>query len=650
MRRSVQDFGLSIAAFAALFLTLLSTGPLRAETTAGELRIAAVEAIDSRAAVDLEALVVAELLARKFALKSEPVEAAWVQQLLGFYSAAGASTVWVEPGGVSPRGRQAIDELRRADEYALEPARLNIPPALSTPSDERALARFEVAMSLAVARYAWHARGGRMEPTSLSLWLDYTPRPGNAAEVIGAIQRAGDIEKAFGALHPQHRQFDALRRALLLETSGSASATELQPMIPMGVRIRPNRRHPDVALARLRLSAPARDGDHELLDSDFQKTLFEFMNETARIHYGRKRGIDDDVRVALNGGSAASPVGGSLGGDRAKIDLIRANMERWRWLPRDLGDLYVWNNLPEFQTRVVKAGEVIHQERIIIGQPDTQTPVFSDSILRVIFNPDWNVPESIKLSSLWGNLRGGDFGVLKRRNMKIMHDGREVNPAKLKFDVLNAREVPIVMAPGPGNPLGKFKFVFPNKHDVYMHDTTSKGLFNSNVRTFSHGCIRVRDPQRFAEVLLAEGRGWNKADVRWQMRTKAMTRLELDRAIPIHNTYFTLVADASGKLQKLNDVYGHDKRIIDALNGVDPKRIAASDPAMAQKRKNEQLANAPPVVVPAKIASKRLRAPAVDQRLPPPSLFFKPPPPARPYVAVRSGLTRAVRPRGLLYW
>ena len=206
------------------------------------------------------------------------------------------------------------------------------------------------------------------------------------------------------------------------------------------------------------------------LDSDFQNALYDFMNNVARENYGRGRGIDDDVRRALNGGSR--------GGNRAMLDLLRVNMERWRWLPRDFGNLYVWNNLPEFETRIVKNGEFIHRERIIIGQPDTQTPVFSDSMLRVIFNPDWNVPELIKLSSLWSNLRGGDYGVLQRRNMKIVNEqGKEINPSKLKYAELNARDIPIVMGPGSDNPLGRFKFVFPNKHDVYMHDTTSKGLF-----------------------------------------------------------------------------------------------------------------------------------------------------------------------------
>ena len=596
----------------------------------------------------------------------DEVELKWLSQLADFYAKPGAKAVWVGLDGLTPRARIAIDEMQRAGDYGLDPAKFNVPWIAPGQTDLRSLASAEIRMSLAVARYAWHARGGRFDPTSLSLWLDYQPRSGNAADVVAGVVAADDPASALRALHPQHEQFEFLRRAYLKERGGT-STTDNRVSIPMGGRIKPGSRHPDVAMARYRLGLPAKDGDDELLDTEFQQALYEFMNVTAGINYGRGRGIDDDVRQALNGQTAGQTAGHSTGqstgqtngrakgGNKALMEILLVNMERWRWLPRDFGDLYVWNNLPEFETRVIKNGQVIHQERIIIGEPATQTPVFSDSMVRVIFQPEWNVPETIKLSSLWSSLKGGDYGVLKRRGMRIVNEGKEINPAKLKYASLNARDVPVVMDPGPGNPLGAFKFVFPNKHDVYMHDTTSKDLFESKVRTFSHGCIRVRNPQALAEVVLGEAKGWNKADVRWQARGKKQTKIELDRAIPIHNTYFTVIADASGTLRKLPDIYGHDKRLADALRGVDPKKIGADDPALALKKKNEELANAATVAPPRPQGSSRSRPRVAATRRPAPSpspfaSFFRPAPPQRFYAA-RSGLFRAPpQPRGFFFF
>lgn len=595
----------------------------------------------------LAAHVVADLLARKIAPAPPSVESTWLTQLIAHYAARERAPHWIDSRGLRLAARLALDELRRADEFALDAGRLGIPAEPAAGASAADLAAFEVRLSLAVARYAWHARGGRLDPTQLSLWLDYRPKIPNAADLLTQVMAASDPGAGLRTLHPQHSQFEALRRAYLRERGGEAAmAGGPSVSIPMGVRIKPGRRHADVALARLRLGKPAADGDDTLLDGDLQDALYDFMNNVAGIHYGRGRGIDDDVRVALNGGRT--------GGNRAMMDLLKSNMERWRWLPSNLGNLYIWNNLPEFETRLVKDGAIVHRESIIIGQPDTQTPVFSDEMLRVIFNPDWNVPESIKLATIWPNLRGGDYGVLKRRGMRIVHEGKEINPAKLKYAELNARDVPIVMGPGSGNPLGRFKFVFPNKHDVYMHDTTSKGLFASRERTFSHGCIRVKNPQRFAEVVLAEGKGWNEADVAWQARAKNTVRIELDRKIPVHNTYFTVVADASGTLRKLRDVYGHDKRITDALNGVPLDQIAAADPARAQQKKNQDLASGAIAVLPQPKRSASRGKPKSKPlaRAAPPSIFFAPPP-RRPNFAARSGLSRSDRPsrsRGLLFF
>ena len=260
-------------------------------------------------------------------------------------------------------------------------------------------------------------------------------------------------------------------------------------------------RHPDIAVVRRRLDVPANGSDPNLYDSELAIAVRTFLRQAG---LNGSPLIGAKARAAFNdtdnqAGPAARPA--KSNSNEAVAKRLLANMERWRWLPEDLGRLHIWNNLPEFETRVLKDGQVVHQERIIIGKAETQTPVFSDAMRVVVFQPDWGVPNSIKIKDLLPRLKDGDDDVLSDKGMRIAMNGKTVDPGKFDWDKVDIRTIPIVQDPGPSNPLGQIKFLFPNKHDVYMHDTPNKHLFNQGVRTFSHGCIRVRNPRRLAEVI-----------------------------------------------------------------------------------------------------------------------------------------------------
>ncbi len=453
--------------------------------------------------------LVRDEIAQRKKRKPDDMTLQWLDQLAAYYGQPETTLTWVDLNGLLPRATAVIEEMGRAGDYGLDPGQFVVPELSAAPASARELAIAEAGVALAAAKYAWYARGGPIDPSQLSLWLDQSPRPVDAAKLVGLLREAGDAAEELRAFQPKHPQFEYLRRAY--------------------------------HAARQPLPATANKG--------------------------------------------------AAGVNKAWLTKLKINMERWRWLPRDFGSLHIWNNLPEFETRVVKDGDVIHRERIIIGALTTQTPVFTGWMTHAIFHPEWGVPESIKISSLLARLRSGDTRVLNRRNMRIFDGKKEISPKSIKWAEVNIRDVPIQQRSGEDNPLGQLKFMFPNKHDVYMHDTPGKHLFANAVRTFSHGCIRVKNPQRLAEVLLGEVKGWGPADVRWQMRQKT-ARLEFGRAIPVHNTYFTIVADAAGNLVSLPDIYGHDRRIADAMAGVPAKQIAASDPALAQKKKNEDLVKA----------------------------------------------------------
>jgi murein L,D-transpeptidase YcbB/YkuD len=238
-------------------------------------------------------------------------------------------------------------------------------------------------------------------------------------------------------------------------------------------------------------------------------------------------------------------------------------------------------------TLVFMNGKLIHEERIIVGQSDQQTPVFSDRMEKIVFKPQWGVPNSIKITDLLPRLRSGDTGVLERRGMKIVENGRTISPDRIRWSSTDIRYLSIVQGPGPRNPLGEMKFMFPNHHSVYMHDTTSKHLFRSSSRTFSHGCIRVRNPRKLAQVIFEDVQGWdvNRIPKLLDRNAKENNEIYLDEPIAVHNVYFTLVPDGRGGFYRLTDVYGHDKRIIEALEGKSLEWLADNDPARIHKQR-----------------------------------------------------------------
>lgn len=560
-------FALAIAAILAVALP--PAGPARSETPPDEPMVTQDR--------DPVAAEVVRRLTERAGTAEDEIEAAWLSELTGVYAAPGAKPLWTSHTGITARGEEIVRACQSADAYGLDPAEFDLPLSSDTPAEA------ELKLSLAAVKYIWHARGGRIDPSQLSLWLDQTPRTVYASTAVRELAAAEDPGAAMRAAHPHHPHFEALRQGLL-RARGLLPEEKPQPITP-GSKIVKGDRHIDVALVRKHLGISADPGNETLADEELITAVRNFMRQAG---YGKKKWyIDDDVRTAIN----AAAHNRKPADNKALAEKILINMERWRWLPREFGALHVWNNIPEFESRVVKGGEVVHRERIIVGQPHTQTPVFSDAMSQIIFQPTWALPPSIKLHQFGSRAGPGIADVLARRNMRIVDDdGTVIRATRIRWGKVDIRHVPIVQGPGPGNPLGRLKFVFPNAHAVYMHDTPDKYLFNSSERTFSHGCMRLRNPEKYAEVILGLTRGWTAADVAKNLTYKDTIKVSLPEHIPVHVTYFTVVPDGSAGLRSLKDVYGHDKRIADAFAGVPYAKIAARDPALAQLRQNEELA------------------------------------------------------------
>lgn len=484
--------------------------------------------------------------------------------LARFYAARTYAPLWVSKSGLSAKGADIIAELGKANDWGLEAAAFPIPALVpgqgSAGPTSDALAEAELTLSLSVLKYARHARGGRIpDPaTQLSSYLDRKPQLLAPEEVMDRIAATDKPAEYLRGLHPKHPQFEKLRQALL-KLRNPSGADEAPVTLPPGAQLIPGRSDPQVALLRQRLkvAAPASPdgaaGDANFYDADLKAAVIAFQKERGTLPDGI---VGNATRALLNDVDGPPSTG-----------RIVANMEQLRWMPDDLGSLYVTINIPEFTLRIVKDGAVIHTERVITGLPGKQTPVFSETIKSIAFQPRWNVPNSIKVNELWPSLaRGGTY--FRRQGLRLSRNGRDVNPESVDWSSTDIRNYDVYQPPGASNVLGELKFNFPNKHAVYMHDTNARGLFEQPSRTFSHGCVRVRNPRRLAEILMAEDKGWEAGRVADLISNGPPNNdVPVERSIPVHIVYLTAWVDEAGTLQTARDVYGHEKRIQQALEG-----------------------------------------------------------------------------------
>jgi murein L,D-transpeptidase YcbB/YkuD len=406
--------------------------------------------------------------------------------LAAFYAARQNAPLWTSAAGLTPAAQAVIAEIRRADDWGLEASAFELPTLSGTEPSRAQRADAEIALGLAILKYARHARGSRADPATLSRFLDRKPPLLEPQQVMEAAAKADTPDAYLRSLHPQHAQFEALRAIYRAARAGPS----VPPKAP---------------------GAPAA--------SDARKLL--------------------------------------------------VNMEAWRWMPESLGDFYIWVNIPEFTLRVVKDGKIIHAERVVVGKRDTPTPVLSQRLEQIIFHPSWGVPDSIKRQDVLPSLMRGSTRLFTFYHLRIQRGGRDVDPASVDWSTADIRNFHVYQPPGENNVLGHIKFRFPNKHDVYMHDTPQKNLFNADVRAFSHGCMRVRNPERLAELVLAEDQGWPSHRVAAAIGPGGAqnNQVSIEHTIPVHITYFTAAVDADGKLKLFADIYDHESKIALGLEG-----------------------------------------------------------------------------------
>jgi murein L,D-transpeptidase YcbB/YkuD len=278
-------------------------------------------------------------------------------------------------------------------------------------------------------------------------------------------------------------------------------------------------------------------------DAGGEELVYDSRVATAVADFQRGAGLP------ASGTLTARTIAALSGGDPAQLEAeIVSNMERWRWLPRDLGADRIEVNIPDYALKVTRGGEIVHRARVVVGKPQTQTPVFSDAMRFLVVNPSWHVPQSIVRKEMLPKL-ASDPTYLSRQGYEVIQQKGQTF---------------VRQPPGERNALGRVKFMFPNEHSVYLHDTPSRHLFAHAKRAYSHGCVRVDQPFAFAETVLGREEGWSEDRLKKMIGDKERT-VRLSTPLPIHIQYFTVSVEESGQLRVRDDIYGHSRKLRAAL-------------------------------------------------------------------------------------
>jgi murein L,D-transpeptidase YcbB/YkuD len=252
----------------------------------------------------------------------------------------------------------------------------------------------------------------------------------------------------------------------------------------------------------------------------------------------------------------------------ARVDQLKANLERWRWLPHDLGERSVLANIASFDVTTYEHETPTHRYAAIFGQSQRQTPIFSDEIEYIVFNPWWEVPDSIARRDKLKQFQRDPDSVNRLGYQVLDRQGNIVEPSVPDWNSISPDAFPyrIRQAPGPQNALGQVKIMFPNPHSVYLHDTNDKSLFDAEQRMFSSGCVRVQNPLDLASWILQDIPEWNRAAIDTAIKTGKETRVDLLSPMPVYVVYMTAVSDSCGDVTYLQDIYNRDEAVLAGLN------------------------------------------------------------------------------------
>ena len=474
---------------------------------------------------------------------------------------------WIEDGKPGPRAADILAVLEDAESQGLNPASYFVDKIHQYwgSQDTAGLVRLDILLTLGMMRYVADQHEGRIEPREVDPELFATARD---VEVDWDALRqmafeAPDMKAFLDQQAPPFLQYRELQKKLAEYRALAAKGG--WPSISAGETLKPGMENPRVDMVRKRLAVTG-----DLAPENMDSAVFDTALEKAVKRFQQRHNLTPDGAVGKQTLAAMNvPV-------ETRIDQIVLNMERYRWLKRTLmGDRLVAVNIAGFEAVAGKAGKFDVTMPVIVGKTYHETPVFSDTIKYVVFNPYWNLTPSIASNETLPKLKK-DSHYLKKHNMRIFKgwgpDAPELDATKIDWSKVSKKDMNryrVRQDPGPDNALGTLKLVFPNKYNVYLHDTPAHGLFKKEQRAFSHGCIRMDRPAEMAAwVLGGEEKGWSLARVNEIIASRKRQVAVLDQPVPVYILYRTaFVNPEDNTLYFYEDVYGRDKLLAKALFG-----------------------------------------------------------------------------------
>jgi len=496
----------------------------------------------------------------QFVLRGEAETAPW-KETQAFYRQRGFQPAWIKVGWFGGRrvrseGAALLSCLRGAAQEGLNPSEYPIDELeqefakvrlSATPASD--LAWLDAKLSYSFLEYAAHLHRGRVHPKRLSpAWQVARKTRELPAVLEGALARR-NICEALMKLRPALPEYAALRQ--MLDVYRSIARQGGWPQVPDSHSLSRGDRGEAVHLLSTNL---AMQGD---LGSKPSREVFDEHLADAVKAFEARNGLpvdgvaDPEMLSILN-----IPVA-------AVIRQIELNLERLRWLPEELGDRHLRVNIPEYRLRLIEHHRTVLEMRVVVGKKANPTPVFSDEMTYLTFNPFWNIPESIAVKETVPLLLKDDEYAAKHGIQVVLKGNEEeiMDPSDIGWEAATKDEkFPYLLRqrPGPGNALGKVKFMFPNQFNVYLHDTPSRHLFKEIERDYSHGCVRVEHPALLAEHLLREKPGWDVDRIKATMESDEGVSVTLPKPLPVHIVYWSVWIGENGKLQRRPDIYGLD--------------------------------------------------------------------------------------------
>ncbi|HEX8821962.1 MAG TPA: L,D-transpeptidase family protein [Archangium sp.] len=522
--------------------------------------------------------------------------------LLLFYETRGFQPAWFSyDGAVRPQAGQYLEALQEAEEEGLRPERYLVS---ELNEDLRQLSlgggpedtwvRVELRLTSSFLTYASHLLSGQVTSQGLR-WRTKPPGVVDLSALLEGALASGDLPGTLRGLCPSHPGFVRLREALARYRAIAAAGG--WPLVPEGGPLERGIWDPRVAVLRERLRVtgdlPAAPEERPLypgapgvgvaaLVGDLVRTAMEEEAPQSPREPSSEEFYDAELEEAVKTFQRRHglPVDGKVGKGTLKalrvpveerIAQLRVNLDRWRWAPRQLEQRYVMVNLPAFELEAVDQGQTVLRMPVIIGEPDWSTPVFEDEVEYLVLNPEWNVPRQITEEEVLPKLRE-DAGAAGKLGLKVIDrtTGQEVDPHAVEWSATEAGQGPyrFQQAPGESNPLGRVKFIFPNRFSIYLHDTPNPKLFEEASRAFSHGCVRVSEPVKLADFMLRGHEGWTQESLEAAMEEGGKPRrVELPAPVPVYLLYWTAFVNDEGRVEFRPDLYQRDWAVRRALEG-----------------------------------------------------------------------------------